>query len=146
MSFIRWIYLIHSPNNLCLSLSLTKNKLTLLCWCYSYAQICCSVLDLFLCLLTIAISFCAFVVTQWYCPVCIKHHSCTWLGLSLFWFQTFTLHIMLDMFYILFIVDSCNINKISISISISSASLHSPPHCRSASHVIGLPNIKLHKI
>jgi len=79
----------------------------------------CSVHDLFLCLLTIAICFCAFVVTQWFCPVCIKHHSCTWLGIRLFWFQTFILCIMLDMFYILFtvIVDSWDVNKISVNIN-----------------------------
>jgi len=79
-----------------------------------------SVLDLFLCLLTIAISFCAFVVTQWFCPVCIKHNSCLWPGISLFWFQTFIQRITLDMFYILFIVvvvHSWNVNRLSISIS-----------------------------
>ena len=59
--------------------------------------------------------FCAFVVTQWFCPVSIKHHSCTWLGISLLWFGTFITCITLDIFYMLFIVivDSWNINKIS---------------------------------
>ena len=74
-----------------------------------------SVLDLFLCLLTIAISFCAFVVTQRFCPVFIKHHA---LDLESVCFDSKHLHITLDMFYILFIVivDSWNVNKISISI------------------------------
>ena len=33
---------------------------------------------------TIAMSSYAFLVTQWFVPVCIKHHPCTWLGISLF--------------------------------------------------------------
>jgi len=28
--------------------------------------------------------FLCFLVTRWFVPVCIKHHSCIWLGISLF--------------------------------------------------------------
>ena len=43
-----------------------------------------SVLDLFLCLVTIATSFVILLLHGGFCPVCIKHHSCTWLWISLF--------------------------------------------------------------
>ena len=104
--------------NIMLMIFICKNLLPL--------YICCSVLDLFLYLLTTAISSCAFVVTQWFCPVCIKHHSCTWLGISLFGSKH--LYITLDMFYIIFIVivDSWNINKISISIYIYITHIKTP--------------------
>ena len=46
--------------------------------------------------------FCAFVVTQWFCSVCIKHHSCTCLGISLFQFKIFIQRLTLNMFCILF--------------------------------------------
>jgi len=70
MSFIRQIYLIHS-HNLCLSLSLKKKH------CYVNVihmhkfAVCIyllSVLDLFLCLLTIAISFCALMLHSGFVP------------------------------------------------------------------------------
>ena len=58
-------YLIHSPNNLCLSLSLTKKNNIVMLMLFTCINLL-SVLDLFLCLLHIFISFCAFVVTQWH--------------------------------------------------------------------------------
>jgi hypothetical protein len=69
--------------------------------------------------------FLCFVVTQWFCPVCIKHHTCTLLGISLFDSKhlcTIILCIVLLLTcfisYLLFLfVDLWNINKISISIS-----------------------------
>ena len=58
--------------------------------------------------------FCAFVVTQWFCPVCIKHHLVPVCLTS-----NIYIRITLDMFYILFIVimDSWNVSKISISLT-----------------------------
>jgi len=80
--------------------------------CIHLLQLLILLFDLFLCLLTIAIFFYAFVVTQWFCLVCIKHISCTGLGISLFdskhlYSYIFTHCISLDMFYILLIVFIC---------------------------------------
>ena len=58
-----------------LSLSLTKKKINIVMLMLFKCTNLLSALDLFLCFLTIAITFCAFVVTQWFCPVFIKHHS-----------------------------------------------------------------------
>jgi uncharacterized membrane protein len=64
------------------------------------------VFDLFLCLLTTAISFYALSLHSGFVPVCTKHHSRTWLGIS---FDSKHLYscISLDMFYILLIVFIC---------------------------------------
>jgi len=73
----------------------------------------------FLCLLTSALSVVFCCSTQWFWSYLYWTSSCTWLGIILFWFQTFITCKTLDMFYIPFIVivDSWNVNKISISTS-----------------------------
>jgi len=50
-------------------------------FCYNLLVVCIWLVPLFV---TIAISSCVFLVTQWFCPVCIKYYSCTWHGISLF--------------------------------------------------------------
>jgi hypothetical protein len=97
-----------------------------------------TVMWLFLCLLSIAIFLC-FVIIKWFCPVCIKHLSCTWLGINSIptCIQLITLHIVLlltcSISYWLFYLDSWNINTISISISISITKLYCW-HCFTDQH------------
>jgi hypothetical protein len=119
MYLIRWIYLIKSHNNLCFVIKKKKKKINIvmlmlfICLKLLSVFVCCncslSVFGLFLCLLTTAVSFNACVVTQWFCPVCIKHQSHTLLGISLFhskhlYNYNFTLCITLDMFCILLLI------------------------------------------
>jgi hypothetical protein len=97
-----------------LSLSFTK-KLTLLCKClficlkllfvFIATIACCLYLTCFFVLLTIAISSMLYYYTMFFFfpPVCIKHHLCTWLGISFVWFQKCLQCITLDTFYILLI-------------------------------------------
>ena len=75
-----------------------------------------SVLDLFLCLLTIAISFVLLLLHSGF--VLSVLNIIHVLDLESVWFQIFIQCITLDMFYILFIiiVDSWNVNKISYHI------------------------------
>jgi hypothetical protein len=117
----RRIYLIHNPNNLCLSLSphllpppppppppKKPNKHCYVNVIHMHKFAVCTHLLFCTWLVSLLVNyshiFLCFVVTQWFCPVCIKHHSCIWLGIRLFWFKTFILRVMLDMFYNLFIV------------------------------------------
>jgi len=94
--FNKTVYVIYSLNNLCLfSLSLTKkNILTFVmlmlftcvylpsvfillqfaCCVYQTCSSVCNYSHVFLC-------FSRYTVV---CPVCISHHSCTWLGINLF--------------------------------------------------------------
>jgi hypothetical protein len=76
---------------------------------------------------TIAISFYAFLITQWFVSVCIKHHSCTWLGISLsdskHLYNYTVLHNVLLLTYVLYLtlflfVDLWNI-KYNINININ---------------------------
>jgi hypothetical protein len=85
--FIKTIYLIYSLNNLhLLSLSLTKKNfnhchvnvihMRIIAFCIHFSTIAC-------CLYLTCYSVCNyshilfFFVTQWFVPVCIKHHPCT---------------------------------------------------------------------
>jgi hypothetical protein len=88
------IYLIYNLNNLCL-LSLCKKKkkinnchvnviyMHIIAFCINFSTIAC-------CPHLTCSSLCnyshilCFIVTQWFLPLCIKHHSCIWLWISLF--------------------------------------------------------------
>ena len=93
MSLIWQIYLLYSPNSLCFVTKFHKNKINIVMLtlfihlkllsvfiCYN-CSFCIWFVSLFV---NYSHIFLCFVVTQQFCPVCIKHHSCTWLGITLF--------------------------------------------------------------
>ena len=117
--FIRWIYLRHSPNSMYVhQVSKKVNFIILMlfiCINLLYIFICESVLDFSLLLnySHIFLCFCCYTVVL---SCLYQISSCTWLGIILLWFRTFITCNTLDMFCILFvvvIVDSWNVNKIS---------------------------------
>jgi len=125
--FNKTSYLIYSLNNLyLLSLRLTKKKNLNICHlnvihmritvvCIYFATICLlSVSDLFLCNYShIFLCFSRYTVV---CPVCIKHHSCTWLGISLipniYIILTAVTHLLITKFILKLagICGFCNVN------------------------------------
>jgi len=115
--FNKTIYLIYSLNNLCLlSLSLTKKNsnhchvnvihVRIIAFCIHFSIIAC-------CPYLTCSSVCdyshmlGFLVTQWFVPVCFKHHSCIWLGISLFDFKRVYNNVLLLTYSISYFVFIC---------------------------------------
>jgi len=138
--FHKTIYLIYNLNNLrLLSLSLLKKKFNhchvnvihmhIIAFCIHFSIIAC-------CPYITCSSVCNYnhilcvLVTQCFVPICIKHHSCICLGISLFdskHLYNNVLFLTCSISYFVFIYGKLNKISISISISKTGSSYFLPP-------------------